>query len=64
MDKVLHASAAGKTAAVQGTFEGQEGMAIVALEKKPFDPDTLSTMLGPQAVLKLDFQNAEYGVCE
>ena len=38
---MLDASAAGKSAAVLGSFEGKDGAAIVAVEKKPFDPEQL-----------------------
>ena len=33
--------AAGKSAVVLGSFEGKEGSAIIAVEKKPFDPQLL-----------------------
>jgi hypothetical protein len=38
-----------------------QGDAIIAVEKKPFEPETLGSLLGPQALLQVDFQNAEYG---
>lgn len=41
MERVLDASAAGKSAAVLGSFEGKEGSAIIAVEKKSFDPQLL-----------------------
>ena len=38
-----------------------QGDAIIAVEKNPFDSETLGALLGPQALLQVDFQNAEYG---
>ena len=61
-DRLLNTSAAAKSAVVLGCFEGKEGAAILSIEKKAFDPEAVGALLGPRAILKLDFQNAEYGV--
>ena len=61
-DRLLYTSAAAKSVVVLGCFEGKEGAAILSIEKKAFDPEAVGALLGPRAILKLDFQNAEYGV--
>ena len=62
LGRILDVSAADKKAVVLGSFAGQAGEAIVAVEKKPFDPAGLGALLGEQAKLTPEFQNAEYGV--
>ena len=62
----IHCTACSQIEALQGhalmfTSLTLQGEAIIAVEKKPFDPDAMVALLGPEAELQVDFQNAEYG---
>jgi len=51
-----------KTVAVEGSFEGKEGRAVLSIQRRPFDEDVLPAMLSAGSSLERDFQNAEYGI--
>eukprot|EP00287_Rhodomonas_sp_CCMP768_P013040 CAMPEP_0196745176 /NCGR_PEP_ID=MMETSP1091-20130531/60456_1 /TAXON_ID=302021 /ORGANISM="Rhodomonas sp., Strain CCMP768" /LENGTH=299 /DNA_ID=CAMNT_0042091889 /DNA_START=67 /DNA_END=966 /DNA_ORIENTATION=- len=59
MERILGSYPSKKLIAMVGTLEGKEGKAVVVLDKKAFDPDTIASDV-KQGNLDLDFENAEY----
>lgn len=60
LDSILGSYPGKKLIALAGTLEGKEGKAVVILEKKSFDPDTIASDVMQGNNLQLDFDNAEY----
>eukprot|EP00286_Rhodomonas_abbreviata_P001933 CAMPEP_0181290856 /NCGR_PEP_ID=MMETSP1101-20121128/1647_1 /TAXON_ID=46948 /ORGANISM="Rhodomonas abbreviata, Strain Caron Lab Isolate" /LENGTH=275 /DNA_ID=CAMNT_0023395189 /DNA_START=9 /DNA_END=836 /DNA_ORIENTATION=- len=46
--------------ALEGSFQDQEGRAVVILDKKPFDSDSIAAEVVQGGGMELDFENAEY----
>ena len=62
--KILSESIDRKTMFLHGQFEGSDDQAVVLLEKKPFNEQTLSSVTSSDTSLTLDLHNDVYGTYE
>jgi hypothetical protein len=62
--RILSDNSQRKTVCIEGTFNNREGTAIVLLEKKPFNEESLKNTLDSNCVLHKEFSNDIYGFYE
>ncbi|XP_049774512.1 m7GpppX diphosphatase [Schistocerca cancellata] len=60
LSRVINENSQRKSVCVEGTFAGKEGIAVVLLEKRPFNEQSINGILSSHSSLKQEFINDVY----